>query len=312
MKVLNISKFSSKLSSTNNLSQSVPQVKRPILAYFEPLRLHKHKQLETKNQGLFSGLKEAFTSVVEITVPSVKLYKEVQVLKQQAIQKQEERAAKDVQELFDLREECKSLDFEYERLFGLRLERLPILATPVMLTQRITLMKEKIAHERMLQDLESTYTKGANYFCPNRVSKIRNFSFYSLVPNNNKEYKSELKNLCEIYLKNSSELEPALREFNDITRNFFTHAAACLKEIFDLKKELFSRIGERLPVVGIIPKAIRVDEQVRLSKCVLKDFEDVSDVFVKNGMINIFNKYSEQYNIIKNYVENSKKRDISL
>lgn len=322
----------------------IPQVEKPILANFEPLRLYKKQHSESKSKNLFSELADTISSTVQSvsetivqapivvaklsqevvnaveitttvvsspvqtaqTLVELKKMEEARALEQQRLL-EEERVAT---ELLNLRKEFEDLKLEYNRVFGARAETLtlPLLLTPLMAREKVSLVRAKIAHEKMLQDLESVYTKGADYFCPNIISKIKYFSFYRIEPDEKMDYKTELKYICERYLKNSSDLEPALKEFNEIIKNFYTHAGACMKEIFDLKKDKFNRIFEHFPVVGIIPKAIRIDEQLRLSKCVLRDYKDVSEIFVENGILSILDKYSKQYEVIKNYVEKSKNR----
>ena len=113
-----------------------------------------------------------------------------------------------------------------------------------------------------------------------------------------------------MYLDNSVDVEPAMLIFKELSRNYFVQAGKSMKEIFDLKNDTATKWLERIPKIGLITKALRVKDQIKLSKCVLKDYEDISKKYVQNGIMPIFNHYEEGYKTIEKYiVEHSAKTD---
>ena len=74
-------------------------------------------------------------------------------------------------------------------------------------------------------------------------------------------------------------------------------------KIFDLKSDSTNKLLERIPKLGIIPKILRVSEQIRLAKCVIKDFNDVSEKYVSKSMIPYIKEFENQYKTIVNYIE---------
>ena len=58
-----------------------------------------------------------------------------------------------------------------------------------------------------------------------------------------------------------------------------------------------------VPFVGVLPKTVRVADQYNLTKCILHDFEDITQKYVKNGIQLKIKKYGEQYDKIEEFTK---------
>lgn len=168
---------------------------------------------------------------------------------------------------------------------------------------------EKIAiktEERdMMDDLKNFFRKGgANYlpqrpldpFNPENLKEITPKTDYSST-------KEEVQRLCNLYIQNTAIVDTSAVGFNALSKNFFSSAAAGLKEIFDLGSDV--KILERIPKIGVVPKTLRISQQMALIKCIQKDYKEVTDWYVKNGVVSIVDKYNKQYETIKDFIESS-------
>ncbi len=108
-----------------------------------------------------------------------------------------------------------------------------------------------------------------------------------------------------LYLQNAKIIEAPINSFDNVSKNFFRRAKENLEEIFALKKHWIFK-SEMIPYIGIIPKSIRVIDQVNLTRCILQDFEDITESYVKNGIQPTMNKFGQQYDNIVRYAQNRK------
>ena len=170
----------------------------------------------------------------------------------------------------------------------------------------------EIMREKMMLELETQFTKGAAHYRPcNHISRgtvpFDLNSIRDIIPDNDHPYREELKRMSLLFCENSAKIEPALIDFNTLSNQYFSEAAQSINEIFDLQKDTTLKWLERIPKLGIIPKALRVGEQIRLTRCVMKDYQAVSDKYLTHGIIPLINKYNGQYETIRNYVDEHKK-----
>lgn len=321
-----ISKIIPRVQNTNIIKKQIPTVDKPIVAYMQKTKMRGFQFFELKEA--LSDIKDSLSSTFESVKESVisaksaiqdKVEKTTEVTAKVALTVMEQtkttpealKHALELKEKTQLMQEFHTLYSNYKNLLGNN-------AIKIEMNHYLTLaeMKEKIAflqkeydYEKTIRDLEDVYKKGADYFCPNSPSIIKSFNFEKIEPNNEKEYKNELKRLCTIFIENSSDLEQALLEFKKIIKNYFNHAGISLKEILELKHENFNKISERLPIVGVVPKGIRVKDQVKLTNLVYSDFEEIADIYVQKGIMNIISKYAKQYETIKAFANNKKRED---
>lgn len=178
----------------------------------------------------------------------------------------------------------------------------------IAMQQCITSLKEKIEREEMMRNLELKFTKGASFYKShsNRYGYegVDPFSLKNLTdiqPRSNVKYNEEYSRLNAIFIANSAQIDNAITAFNELSKNFQTEAAKSLKEIFNLQSDKTNKWLERIPKLGIIPKVLRITEQVRLSKCIIKDYQDISNEFVEKKLMPLIKKYNLQYDTIRKY-----------
>lgn len=167
-------------------------------------------------------------------------------------------------------------------------------------------VNEEVEHEKLMQKLEKEFRKGKDHYKPSRMrDSFKPQQLQEIQPQEKyKSYKEELKRLCNLYLGNSAIMDFNADCFNELTENYFKTAAISLKEIFNIGSE--TRLLERIPKLGIIPKVLRVHDQVRLANCVKKDYDDVTNEYVKQGFAPLMNKYNTQYDAISEFVSKNK------
>lgn len=174
----------------------------------------------------------------------------------------------------------------------------------------INSLNEEIEREQMMRKLENIFTKGAAFYYPKKSNNNENedvdpFSLDNLAdiqPRVDVNIDEECARLIGLFISNSTKIDNALIAFNEISKNFQIEAAKSLKEIFALQTDSTNKCLERIPKLGIIPKILRVAEQIRLSKCIIKDYRSVSEEFVDNKLMSLIKKYNSQYKIIQEYI----------
>lgn len=165
-------------------------------------------------------------------------------------------------------------------------------------------LSKLIKHQKIINELKTRYQQGAaNYANFNDNNKLKNSPLKEINPNNkrNMSYRKELKKRCRVFLYNSQIVEEAINAFNNVSKTYFRSANKKLKNIFEIK----SCVGdfERIPYVGILPKSVRVADEYNLTKCILKDFEDITQEYVVNGMQPTMKKYRKQYDEIDQFTK---------
>ncbi len=213
-------------------------------------------------------------------------------------------------ELEILQKEFERVLQQYYTLLGFRADMQKYsgwktLTLPALKTM-VAEVKEEILREKMMQGLEIQFTKGARHYLPKRepfdCSDIQSLN----VPDKSGNYKKELKELAITYLKNSARVDKSLLLFNELSHNFFSEAAQSIKDIYAIQSDPVNKWLERIPKLGIIPKALRVKEQVRLTRCILKDYGNVSESYVNIALKPYIKKYDNQLSLIKDYVAQHK------
>ena len=63
---------------------------------------------------------------------------------------------------------------------------------------------------------------------------------------------------------------------------------------------------ERIPKLGLIPKVLRVSDQIILTRFISKDYEEFAEKYIKGGIIPFIEKYNSQYMQIFNYINENK------
>ncbi len=172
------------------------------------------------------------------------------------------------------------------------------------LKEKRQLLTQAVQREEMLLKLENEFTKGADFYDPTNGMGTGNLNpdnLKEIKVNKDNKYRDELRRMVLLFFENSAKIDPALHDINTLSKNFFSEAAKSIKEIYRLKQDDLAWL-ERIPKIGIVPKALRVGEQNRLSKCIIKDYKDVTEKFITNGAIPLFEKYNNQYNTIMNYI----------
>ncbi len=180
---------------------------------------------------------------------------------------------------------------------------------PNSIKQLSDILDKRINHQGKIIDLKERYRKGAGHYAnDDDHNNLKNCKLHTIRPDFNKkgkEYRKELKRLCMLYLQNAKIIEAPINSFDNVSKNFFRRAKENLEEIFALKKHWIFK-SEMIPYIGIIPKSIRVIDQVNLTRCILQDFEDITESYVKNGIQPTMNKFGQQYDNIVRYAQNRK------
>lgn len=165
-------------------------------------------------------------------------------------------------------------------------------------------IQEECQREEMMQKLESIFTKGVEFYAQGQEKDPFDLNIINEVnPNSSSSFKSTLRQMSATYLKNSNNIEPAVIAFDNISTRFFEEAAKSIKEIYALKTDTTQKWLERIPKLGLIAKTLRVGEQIRLTKCLLKDYNSLTDKYLSQGIEPLINKYNVQYNKIKKFIE---------
>lgn len=289
-----------------------------------PLLIYKKTPVYTKEKkNIFNKLGKALRSVVNTVKEEIKstIDTSIQYVQNLAGTKIESRIAEPItkttistskqpSELENLQKEFEPLLQQYYTLLGPLADvkkyagwkTLTLSALNTMITE----IKEAISHEKMMKALEIKFTKGARHY----LSKRPPFNYSDIyplkIPNKSDSYKKGLKELAVVYLKNSAGVDQSLILFSELSHNFFSEAAQSIKEIYAIQADPANKWLERIPKLGIIPKALRVKEQVRLTKCILKDYRSVSEAYVSRAMNPYLKEYNSQLKLIKDYIAQHK------
>ena len=171
-----------------------------------------------------------------------------------------------------------------------------------------------IKRQQSINKAKELYKRGADgYNGPNGGCNGFEYLFDDITPRKEEyyecnRYKNELERLCKIYIKNSKQFEKPLNNFNKISTNYFAITSKHLQEIYDIQNDKIIKILERIPKIGIIPKALRVYEQWNLANIITKDFKAVTDKHVYNGIHPIALEYDNQYKTIVDFANNHKNK----
>ena len=274
----------------------LPFVEKPLVLKYTTFAPDPEKRKTKESKGLFSSFFGFIDKVVDKLMGTSSSSQRQNVITQ----------SKEDHYLQAKKDEYQALYSEYVNLFGNRRDNItyPSFVTCSLneLESKVTSLKNTIAHEKMMLNLEAQFTKGAeNYlpyyytgdFFPDSISKI--------VPQENLSYKYNIRIMSNQFLINSSSIDSSLISFNKLSKNYFKEAAISLKEIHNLKSS--NRWFEMIPKLGIIPKLLRVNDQIRLTKCLMKDYVDVSENYIEKGIIPLFKKYNSGYKEILKYKE---------
>jgi len=167
----------------------------------------------------------------------------------------------------------------------------------------------RIEHQKNIIDLKARYCRGSRgYSSDDDDDRLKRSELHQIKPDyniNSRNYKKELKRLCMLYLQNAKIIEEPINSFNNVSKNFFQKAKKNLEEIAAAKKHWLHKT-EMIPYLGIIPKSIRVADQFNLTRCILSDFEDITENYVKNGIHPIMKKFVKQYDDIVQFTKHRK------
>lgn len=166
-------------------------------------------------------------------------------------------------------------------------------------------LREEISYKQMVKGLKKHFRKGTSHYI-DHDPKFNPQNLDNIQAQKNLSYEQNLQNMCAAFLQNSQKIDAGLSDFNGLSRQFFFEAAESIKEIFDLQTNTANKWLERIPKLGIIPKALRVNDQIKLTNYIIDDYKDVTHLYVKNQFVPFMNSYKQQSDIIHNYVQNHK------
>ena len=319
MKIPNSTFFKSNIIEKQILSSTLPQVCY-LTKFLQP-------QTTVKKGNFFSGLKNAIVNAKETVVATTK--KVANAVKTGAVTTFEVSriivgnklanntisaddvisSVADLKKLKEARKEYEGLCERYTRLFGMKLfpqVSLPYKSLTISeLQKEITTLYSVVEREEMMISLERKFKKGATSYLPDKYAvPFKTKELKEICSNKKiKSYKKELINMAQVFIENSCRVEDSMSTFNKLSKNYFSHAAQSVKEIYDIKSDNVNQWLERIPKLGIIPKALRVKEQTRLTRCVLSDFKDISKKYVAEGMKPYLQKYNNQYAKMQNFID---------
>jgi len=213
-----------------------------------------------------------------------------------------EKRAREQKELQDAQSQFYKLRDEYQLLLGTQKAVPSYTSALPQLKRNISYMQESIEQEKLLLSLEKTFRKGADGYDPKRRKPFVLSELEPIVIDEKKKFEDEILRVTKIFILNSFKVDKSLTCFNEVSKEFFKESASSLREIYAIKDEFLMKIAERIPFLGVVPKALRVNEQVRLTKCIVKDYRDVAEKYVKKGMDPYIDEYNKQYQTILDYV----------
>ena len=185
----------------------------------------------------------------------------------------------------------------------------------IELKKLIFVIKTCIQHQAIINSLRPKFCIGADKYSEDndkqafRTVNLQEISPKQYILNNKKRsenFKKELVRIYKIYIENSKAVENPISAFNNVTKTFFDKSKKSLKEIYDIKKKWYYRYLEKVPKLGLIPRAVRVAGQINLTRCIMKDYKDVTNNYVKLGLSPVMKKYTGQAALIKDFVNKNK------
>ena len=163
-----------------------------------------------------------------------------------------------------------------------------------------------IDHQKIIKDLKKRYQEGAEHYAgSDENDRLKSSLPGEINPDYDKsggrQYRKELKRICKLFLIHSRIVGRSIDDFKNVSKTYYSSAKNKIEEIYELKGNL--RAAEMVPFVGVLPKAVRVADQYNLTKCILHDFEDITQKYVKNGIQLKIKKYGEQYDKIEEFTK---------
>lgn len=306
----------------------IPYQSTPQVCYLEKF-LQPQSAVRSKT-GFFSGLKEAIVEVKKTVVASAKKVAETvkfsmqaaletaktteenTILKNTVTTEEALTSIVNIEKLKETRKNYEDLCVRYVGLFGQEPEVMTIshskIATLTELKKCIATITPIIEREEMMVSLEHEFKKGASAYLPHKFIKPFNIKELKEIclSEGGKPYKKELAGMAQIFIENSCRVDDSMENFNQLSKNYFSEAVKSVKEIYNIKSDGSNKLLERIPKLGIIPKILRVNEQTRLTRCVISDFCDISQQYVEKGLKPYLQKYNNQYEQIQKFVEKHK------
>ena len=118
-------------------------------------------------------------------------------------------------------------------------------------------------------------------------------------------YQSKLNRMWTAFLNKSKSIEAPILDFHNVSTKFFNRSKKNIEEIFELKEKWYYKYLEKVPKLGLVPKAIRVTEQVNLTRCIMKDYREITDKYVQNGINPVISEYNRQFLEIEKFIKNN-------
>lgn len=320
----------------NNSKKTLPITDKAVVSYLNLVKLQQNISKSPKND-FFSDIKKGLEKVGNVIE---KVGNEIEKQGEKLIKYQEKKIIKTVETVYKVQQTVKNTvqdvamgvisnpdaNFDAEKIMmnqfelkaaqsqytKLKEEYKLVLGTQKAvpsysynlpeLKRSIYTMQEEISREKMLLNLETILRKGGDGYDPKGRKPFILSDLEPININEKNKFEDEILRITKIFLSNSFKVDKSLSCFNEVSKEYFKESACALREIYEIKNELPIKLAERIPLLGIIPKTLRVNEQVRLTKCIIKDYKDVAEKYVKKGMTPYIDEYAKQYDTILNYV----------
>lgn len=178
--------------------------------------------------------------------------------------------------------------------------------TFLQLQEAMNKLSSLIDHQKIINALKKRYQDGAEHYAgSDENDRLKSWLPGEINPDYDKsggrQYRKELKRICKLFLIHSRIVGRSIDDFKNVSKTYYSSAKNKIEEIYELKGNL--RAAEMVPFVGVLPKAVRVADQYNLTKCILHDFEDITQKYVKNGIQLKIKKYGEQYDKIEEFTK---------
>lgn len=178
------------------------------------------------------------------------------------------------------------------------------------LKERLNVLKACISHQDIINNLKNKYLNGAkSYISDKEAENITNMKIEDdgdLNIKNGETYKSKLNRMCTAFLNESKSIETPILDFHNVSTKFFDRSKKNIEEIFELKDKWYYKYLEKVPKLGLVPKAMRVTGQLNLTRCIMKDYREVTDKYVKNGINPVISEYNRQFLKIRKFIEKNR------
>ncbi len=179
-----------------------------------------------------------------------------------------------------------------------------------VLLKHLNVLKACISHQDIINNLKNKYLNGAkSYISDKEAENITNMKMEDdedLNIKNGETYKSKLNRMCTAFLNESKSIETPILDFHNVSTKFFDRSKKNIEEIFELKDKWYYKYLEKVPKLGLVPKAMRVTGQLNLTRCIMKDYREVTDKYVKNGINPVISEYNRQFFKIKKFIEKNR------